>query len=349
MDRTTAAPPHGDDPAGRGLLTRDPEVAAAALAAGDLAALPTETVYGLGADAENLDALDLVYRVKGRPRNHPVIVHVADLGLVPRYAAALPSYAVALAEAFWPGPLTLVLPRTRHVSDAISGGQDTVAVRVPDHRLTLAALARFGHGVAAPSANRFGKVSPTTAADVVADIGAALRPGRDVVLDGGPCRVGVESTIVSCLGSRPAMLRFGDIAADEVSDVTGLAVVRPDGDRASASAPRVSGSLASHYAPDARVVLVGAEDLSAAAAGLVERGLRGALLAPASVPDQPGLQRLGAPVDAAAYARQLYRCLREADAAGVDVLLAVPPTGGGPTEAVRDRLRRAAAPRPAEG
>jgi L-threonylcarbamoyladenylate synthase len=312
------------------------DAAARVLRAGGLVAFPTETVYGLGADAANADALRRLYRVKGRPSDHPVIVHVAAGVDLDVYAVDVPNVARALATAFWPGPLTVVLrKRAGRVADEATGGRPTVAVRVPDHPVALALLEAFGGGIAAPSANRFGRVSPTTAAHVRADLGDEV----DLVLDGGPTRVGVESTIVDVSGPEPLILRVGGIGEDEVARVAGHALARRD--RGEVAAP---GTLASHYAPDVRVELVSEEAVVTRATSALRAGARVGLLAlspPADGP--PGLVVLDAPSDVDEFARVLYARLREADAAGLDVLLVVPPPPEGVGVAVRDRLQRASA------
>lgn len=329
-----------DDPASmgapRGLLTDDPAVATAALRSGRLAGLPTETVYGLGAAASDPHAIARVYAVKARPADHPLIVHIAGVEALDRWAATVPGYARRLAHDCWPGPLTLVLPRSRHVGDQVTGGQDTVGLRVPDHPLTLQVLHGLDDGVAAPSANRFGRVSPTTAAHVLEEIGDRLVPGRDVVLDGGPCRVGVESTIVDCTGPAPRLLRPGAVSAEHIASAGGVEV-----DRA-ASRVRAPGTLAAHYAPRARVVLTGAPDLSA---GPTTEAPAAGLLACDSVPTPPGVVRLAAPSTVEQYAAALYAALREADALALGTVHAVPPDGPGLAMAIRDRLARAAAGR----
>jgi L-threonylcarbamoyladenylate synthase len=315
----------------------DIERAAEALRAGQLVAFPTETVYGLGADAANPAALRRLYAVKGRPDDHPVIVHLGRADALDDWARAVPPAARTLAEACWPGPLTLVLPRSSRVPDEVTGGRDTVGLRVPDHPLARRLLRTFGGGVAAPSANRFGRVSPTTAADVRADLGADV----DVVLDGGPCTVGVESTIVAFPGdgaAEPVILRPGGVTPEQVEELTGRAVAVPPG--ITGGAP---GTLASHYAPRARVVVAGADDVAATAAAAAARGERVGVLAEKLPDDLPaGMVVLDPPHDAGEYARVLYARLRAADEAGVDVVLAVPPAAIGIGTAVVDRLRRAA-------
>ena len=228
--------------------------AAKHLIAGDLVAFPTETVYGLGADASNSQAVARVYSVKGRPNDHPLIVHIASMERMGDWASDVPEYAIALARSFWPGPMTLVLKRSELAGDFVTGGQDTVGVRVPDHVVALALLEAFekagGKGVAAPSANRFGNVSPTTAAAVVEELVNYLSKD-DLVLDGGACSVGVESTIIDCTGLLPRVLRPGAISTAMIEEVTGLRTMSVNG----GDSIRVSGSLENHYAPAARVLL----------------------------------------------------------------------------------------------
>jgi L-threonylcarbamoyladenylate synthase len=305
-----------------------------ALRRGRLVAFPTETVYGLGADAASTEALSRLYTVKGRPPDHPVIVHVAAPDALDEWARRVPAAARRLAVEIWPGPLTIVLKRSDRVPDAVTGGGDTVGVRVPDQKVALALLREFGGGIAAPSANRFGRVSPTTAEHVRADLGADV----DVVLDDGPCSVGVESTIVDCSGAEPVILRPGGVSRERIAELVGGPVpVRSDG------LVRAPGTLKSHYAPEANVLLVSREELVVRARSMVEAGQRVAVLAsgrPLSLPD--GVMVLDAPGDADEYARVLYARLREADRVGVDVVLAVPPPEKGVGAAVADRLRRAA-------
>ena len=305
-----------------------------ALRRGRLVAFPTETVYGLGADAAHPDALARLYAVKGRPAEHPVIVHVAEPVQLAEWAADVPRAARLLADALWPGPLTLVVPRAARVPDGITGGGDTVGLRVPDQPVALALLRAFGGGIAAPSANRFGHVSPTTAADVRADLG----DDADVVLDDGPCRVGVESTIVDCTGDELVILRPGGVTRERIEEVSGRpAAIARD------SPVRAPGTLKSHYAPDATVLLVDRDGLPDRAAALVAAGQRVAVLAEEPCPSLPaGVIVLDPPADVDDYARVLYARLHEVDRQGVDVLLAVPPRDTGLGTAVADRLRRAA-------
>jgi L-threonylcarbamoyladenylate synthase len=305
------------------------------LRAGGLVAVPTETVYGLAADATSVDALHRLYATKGRPADHPVIVHIAPRRL-DEWAVDVPAVARRLADACWPGPLTLVLRRSARVPDAVTGGRATVGLRVPEHPLTLALLEAFGGGIAAPSANRFGRVSPTTAAAVRDELGDVV----DLVLDGGPCTVGVESTIVDCTGDEPRVLREGGVTAAELEVVVG----RPVRVGGTTAAP---GTLPQHYAPRARVELLAATDLAARAEVLLAAGERvGALALHSDLPDAlPDIVTLATPRDAREYARHLYASLRGADAMGLDVVLAVAPAPEGIGAAVADRLRRAAASR----
>jgi L-threonylcarbamoyladenylate synthase len=334
-----------------------PDIAAAVdvLRQGGLVAFPTETVYGLGADAANAAAVGRLFTVKGRPRNHPVIVHLAEATAIKGWAADVPPDAWALAEAFWPGPLTLILPRADHVPDAVTGGASTVGLRVPNQPLALDLLDAFGGGIAAPSANRFGRVSPTTAAHVRADLGTDV----DLILDGGACAVGVESTIVDLSWGGPRVLRLGGLSVEALSDVLGHPVVvsavaagevsgfvpvSVDADVATGEAVPAPGTLPSHYAPQARVEVVDAEAVAERAAALLGEGRRVGLLAPRRIPALPdGLDALPPAGGPQAYAKCLYQRLREADRRGLDVLLAVPPPATGIGAAVLDRLRRAAA------
>lgn len=302
---------------------------------GGLVAFPTETVYGLGADAENRDALRALYAVKGRPVEHPVIVHLADARQLDDWAVEISTAARTLASACWPGPLTLVVRRASRVPDEVTGGLDTVGLRVPAHLLAHALLEAFGGGLAAPSANRFGRVSPTTAAAVRAELGDAV----PLVLDGGPCAVGVESTIVDCTMDQPRVLRVGGITVEMLGGLLG--VEPPVG-----GATRAPGTLASHYAPNARVEVMDETEVAARVAALSDAGARvGVLAAHRSGLELPrGTVTLATPEDAEEYARVLYATLRKADVLGLDVVLAVPPAPEGIGRAVADRLRRAATP-----
>ncbi|MDA0271214.1 MAG: L-threonylcarbamoyladenylate synthase [Chloroflexi bacterium] len=306
--------------------------AVAALRAGALVGLPTETVYGLAADASNAEAVRRVFAAKGRPADHPLIVHLADPASLDAWAAEVPHAARALAEAYWPGPLTLVVRRASHVLDEVTGGLDTVALRVPAHPVALAVLRAFGGGLAAPSANRFGRVSPTTAQAVHDEMGEAVA----LVLDGGPCDVGVESTIVDMTVDPPVVLRPGGVSAEEIARTVGAAL----GEQSDTRAP---GTLAAHYAPAVEVVVVTAQDAASSATARIALGQRVGLLAPGVIPGLPaGIEILDAAGDAQGYARVLYERFREAERQGLDVLLCVPPEAAGVGAAVIDRLRRAA-------
>jgi L-threonylcarbamoyladenylate synthase len=309
--------------------------AAANLLAGGLVAFPTETVYGLGADACNAEAVARIYSVKGRPADHPLIVHVASMDGLGDWADDVPGYAISLARDFWPGPMTLVVKRSGLAGDFVTGGQDTVGLRVPDHPVALGLLEAFaragGKGVAAPSANRFGNVSPTTAQAVADELGDYLADG-DQILDGGPCGVGVESTIIDCTGDTPKILRPGAITAQMISDSTGLEVVgqTSDGSAVDSNVIRVSGSLEAHYAPAATVVL----DQSP----VVGQGF----IAMADVVAIEGVIRLAAPKTHEEFARVLYSALRAADEQGLETVVVAQPVGQGIAVAIRDRLKRAA-------
>ena len=301
--------------------------AALHLKAGDLVAFPTETVYGLGADASNSQAVARIYSVKGRPNDHPLIVHIASMDRMGDWASDVPEYAIALARSFWPGPMTLILKRSELAGDFITGGQDSVGVRVPDHVVALALLEAFeragGKGVAAPSANRFGHVSPTTAAAVIDELGDYLSEA-DLVLDGGSCDVGVESTIVDCTGTAPSVLRPGAISVAMIEECTGLKTTGSDKEI------RVSGSLKNHYAPMAKVLL---REKAVAGQGFI---------AHASIETPPGVIRLASPSDDEEFARILYSSLREADAQGLKEVVVIEPIDIGIAVAIRDRLARAA-------
>jgi L-threonylcarbamoyladenylate synthase len=305
------------------LVTTDVERAAAAIGAGGLVAMPTETVYGLAADATNPEAVARIFEVKGRPADHPLIVHLASAAQVDEWAATMPVSARILIDAAWPGPLTVIVPRGAGVLDVVTGGLATVGLRVPAHPLALELLDRVAVGLAAPSANRFGAVSPTTAEHVRRDLGDRLDPRRDVILDGGRCPVGVESTIVDCATSPPQILRAGGVPVEDILRLL-------DGKIADASGPsRASGMLASHYAPRCAVRLVDTpDDAMALRAGTV------------------GSEVLDLSDDLVTYARELYARLRDADDRGVATVIAVLPPAEGLGHAIRDRLAKAAAPRP---
>lgn len=314
------------------LTTPSPEAilgAALHLKNGGLVAIPTETVYGLGADAENPSAIEKIYLAKNRPSDHPLIVHVAELSDVYYFAKNVPTYAQALMQKFWPGPMTLILPRTNQAADFVTGGQDSVGIRIPDHPVALKLLAGFkaigGNGVAAPSANRYGAVSPTNAQAVLAELGDHLAAG-DWILDGGASQVGVESTIIDCTGSNPVILRPGAITAAEIENCTGIVVSEPGEQRI-----RVSGSHKQHYSPKAKVLTAGAGNPG------------GGLIAPANIPTPAGVLRLAAPESVEEFARVLYSAMRSADEQGLTELTIIAPEGDGLALAIQDRIRRAAA------
>ena len=319
--------------------------AASHLLVGGLVAFPTETVYGLGADACNAMGVARVYEVKGRPTAHPLIVHVASMDGVGEWAREVPGYAIMLARDFWPGPMTLVLKRSLLAQDFITGGQGTVGVRVPNHPVALALLEAFenfgGKGIAAPSANRFGQVSPTTAAAVTEEIGEFL-DSTDQIIDGGACTVGVESTIIDCTGDAPRILRPGAITVAMIEASTGQMVVKASnsfidaqvvevGVTASVTEEiRVSGSLENHYAPTAKVLLCE-----------IPRPGQG-FIAHTNMETPAGVIRLASPHNDEEFAQILYSALREADAQGLAEVVVMQPTGIGIAVAIRDRLARAA-------
>lgn len=303
------------------------EQAARTLQGGSLVAFPTETVYGLGADATNPRAVERIYEVKDRPQDHPLIVHISSAQMMGEWADEIPTYAIELARAFWPGPMTLILKRSTLAQDFITGGQNSVGLRVPDHVVALALLSAFekigGKGVAAPSANRFGHVSPTTAQAVTDELSQYLQES-DLILDGGSSKVGVESTIIDCTADSPKILRPGAITQEMIEDVTHLKVTETH-----SSEIRVSGSLEKHYSPKAHVVL-DREAISGEG-----------LIALASVATPHGVIRLGDPQTVEEFSHLLYESLRSADAQGISTVVVSQPQGDGLALAIRDRLKRA--------
>ena len=301
--------------------------AAKALKDGHLVAFPTETVYGLGADASSGEAVARIYSVKGRPADHPLIVHIASMQDIDKWAIDIPEYAIKLAREFWPGPMTLVLKRSELAKDFITGGQDTVGVRVPNHSIALAILEEFkkfgGHGVAAPSANRFGAVSPTTAEAVQDELSEYLG-NRDLILDGGSSQVGVESTIIDCTGEAPRVLRLGAITSEQIQLLVGQLLGSETKNEI-----RVSGSLESHYSPRAKVIL---DSTPNAGEGFIA-------MADFTTPE--GAIRLASPNNLVEYAQELYSALRQADKISVARVVVITPNGGGIAAAIRDRLSRA--------
>lgn len=302
---------------------------------GELVALPTETVYGLGADALNPDAVAKIFAAKGRPSDHPLIVHLADASQIMTWAREVPKDAIALARAFWPGPLTLILKKDESVPDLVTGGQDTVGLRVPNHPVALELLRAFGSGVAAPSANRFGRISPTTAAHVHQELGSRVA----LILDGGACKVGLESTIVDLSRGVPVILRPGAIGADDIARVLGRRPrLRGEGAAEQGATPRVSGALAAHYAPRTPLELVAADALAAQARP------GDAVLARCAAPTSlaEGVAWAQAPADPAGYGHDLYARLRSLDESGAARILVEAPPATPAWAAVADRLGRAA-------
>ena len=306
--------------------------AAAALIKGDLLAFPTETVYGLGADATNEDAIAKIYKVKGRPVGHPLIVHISSLANLDKWARDIPEYAVKLARAFWPGPMTLILPRTDIAKDFITGGQDNVGIRVPSHPVALALLKEFeslgGLGVAAPSANRFGAVSPTTARAVEIELADFLSE-KDQILDGGPCLVGVESTIINCTQNKPSILRPGAVTKEMIEDTLGI-TFELNTSNSEGVQIKAAGLLESHYAPIAKVFLNGSPTLG------------DGFIALNSYTTPVGALRLASPKTNEEYAQVLYEAFRLADIKCLWRVFVIPPTGDGIAVAINDRLSKSA-------
>ncbi len=324
--------------------SNDIHLAATALEKGQLVAFPTETVYGLGADAENPDAIAAIYALKGRPSGHPLIVHLAPDADIAYWAEAIPKEADKLIDAFWPGPLTLILRRAAHIPSAVAGGQDTIGLRCPSHPVAQALLSSFKAGkggVAAPSANLFGHVSPTLAWHVRDEFGDDTRLA--VVLDGGQSEVGIESTILDL--SRidthgPVLLRPGKISAADIARVIGSIPAKAD-----SAAPRASGTLLSHYAPDTPVVLIATSQMEEVFSRLKEKGMRAAVMHYSALPDvlkERFFTSMMMPLSAEAYSHDLYASLRALDGAGVDVIIVERPPKDATWEGVNDRLRRAA-------
>ena len=309
--------------------TESIKAAAKSIAQGHLVAFPTETVYGLGADATNESAVAKIYKSKGRPADHPLIIHIASIDAMGDWAQDISEYAINLARDFWPGPMTLIFKRSQLAKDFVTGNQNTVGLRVPNQPIALALLKEFenlgGKGIAAPSANRFGAVSPTTAQAVKDELEKYLDQANDVILDGGPCQVGVESTIIDCTTETPQILRLGAITKEMIAESTGLLVIdEPTSDI------RVSGSLESHYAPNAKVVLD------------TDPETGDGFIAIDSIPTPAGAIRLAAPSSIEGYAREIYSALRFADAQGLTKVCVIQPKGDGLAAAIRDRLKRAA-------
>ena len=306
--------------------------AAAALIKGDLVAFPTETVYGLGADATNKDAIARIYKVKGRPEGHPLIVHISSLANLDKWARYIPEYALNLARAFWPGPMTLILPRTDLAKDFITGGQDNVGIRIPSHSVALALLKEFedqgGLGVAAPSANRFGAVSPTSARAVEVELADFLSE-KDQILDGGPCLVGVESTIINCTQSKPSILRPGAVTKEIIEDTLGV-IIDLSTLNSESTKIKAAGLLESHYAPNAKVFLTGSPALG------------DGFIALESFTTPAGAIRVASPKTNEEYAQVLYQAFRLADSKGLSKVFVIPPIGDGIAVAINDRLSKSA-------
>ena len=302
------------------------------LKSGNLVAFPTETVYGLGADATNKEAVDRIYKVKGRPAGHPLIVHISSINQMDKWAKDIPEYGVKLARIFWPGPMTLILPRTDLAKDFITGGQDNVGIRIPSHTVALALLKEFedqgGLGVAAPSANKFGAVSPTTATAVEIELAEYLSE-TDQILDGGPCVVGVESTIINCTQDKPSILRPGAISKEMIEDSLGIAIDSNISNSESTKI-KVAGLLESHYAPNASVFLTGSPTLG------------DGFIALDSFATPTGALRLASPKTNKEYAQVLYEAFRLADFKGLRRIYVIPPTGDGIAVAINDRLSKSA-------
>jgi L-threonylcarbamoyladenylate synthase len=304
--------------------------AASSLINGNLVAFPTETVYGLGADACNEDAVTRIYEVKGRPSDHPLIVHISSIELLDKWATDIPEYAIKLARAFWPGPMTLILPRTELAKDFITGGQNNVGIRVPEHAVALKLLKEFeaqgGLGVAAPSANRFGKVSPTSAEDVEEELAKYLK-STDLILDGGSSLVGIESTIINCTNTSPTILRPGAITFTMISNLLGIKIEEIT--KNNNEQIRVPGLLESHYSPKAKIYLSGTPSAG------------DGFIALSKFTTPPGVIRLTAPTTNEEYARTLYQGLRLADAEELNKVFIIPPSGDGISVAICDRLQKA--------
>ena len=306
--------------------------AAATLIKGHLVAFPTETVYGLGADATNKDAIARIYKVKGRPVGHPLIVHISSLVNLDKWAREIPEYAVKLARAFWPGPMTLILPRTDIAKDFITGSQDNVGIRVPSHTVAQELLKEFeslgGLGIAAPSANRFGAVSPTTATAVEVELAEYLSE-KDQILDGGPCLVGVESTIINCTHTKPSILRPGAVTKEMIEVTLGITIDLNTSNSESIQI-KTAGSLESHYAPNAKVFLTGTPTFG------------DGFIALDSFETPAGAVRIAAPKTNEEYAQVLYEAFRLADIKGLRRVFIIPPIGGGLAVAINDRLTKSA-------
>lgn len=329
----------------RSRIGTDTSKAAKLLKAGKLVALPTETVYGLGADASSKEALSLLYKAKGRPTNHPVIVHIHDLNQLENWVLKITDEMKCLANHFWPGPLTMVLRKKETVSDQITGGQNTIAIRIPDHPLTLELLEKFNSGIAAPSANKYGRLSPTCAKDVSTEFGTEV----SYILDGGNSSVGIESTIVDLSSDESMVLRPGKITRAELEEVLQKPVISHFEDpqtshhqRNSGSSPRVPGSTKSHYAPEKPVYLVDSARLNEALEGLLNSSQKPSLLSFQELESYPNLSRVQTSLNSNDYAKNLYSNLRYLDSLDCDCILIESPPDDRSWSAIKDRLNRAA-------
>ncbi len=306
--------------------------AASTLIKGDLVAFPTETVYGLGADATNKEAIARIYKVKSRPEGHPLIVHISSMGNLDKWARDIPEYAVNLSRTFWPGPMTLILPRTDLAKDFITGSQDNVGIRIPSHTAALALLKEFedqgGLGIAAPSANRFGAVSPTSATAVEIELADFLSES-DQILDGGPCVVGIESTIINCTQNKPSILRPGAVTKEMIEETLGVTIDLNTSNSENVQI-KVSGLLESHYAPKAKIFLTGSPTSG------------DGFIALDSFTTPTGALRIASPKTNEEFARVLYEAFRLADRKGLRRVFVIPPTGGGIAVAINDRLAKSA-------
>jgi L-threonylcarbamoyladenylate synthase len=305
------------------------KAAAECLINGNLVAFPTETVYGLGADASNKSAVARIYEVKGRPTGHPLIVHISSIDYLDNWARDIPEYAVKLARNFWPGPMTLILPRTELAKDFVTGGQDNVGVRVPEHTVALALLKDFetqgGLGVAAPSANKFGKVSPTTARDVEIELGKFLS-SNDQILDGGSSQIGIESTIIDCTQDTPKILRPGRVSLEMIEELLSFKIEQT---YTSNNNIKVSGLLESHYAPNAKVSLFGTPKTG------------DGFIALSNIRTPDGAIRLASPKNINEFARVYYSALRLADSKELKRVFVIAPSGEGMATAINDRINKA--------
>jgi len=303
-------------------------VAALALKAGHLVAFPTETVYGLGADARNADAVKKIYEAKGRPTDHPLIVHISSINQLDKWAIEIPEYAIELARKFWPGPMTLVLKRSEIAEDFITGNQKTIGLRVPKDPIALALITEFekisGSAIAAPSANRFGQVSPTSSADVHEELGTFLS-SFDLILDGTTSEIGIESTIIDCTGESPSILRSGFITKEDIENELDILTIEVS----KSNDIKFSGSFKKHYAPRCKII-VGPVEIDGAG-----------FLALSAVATPKGMERLASPNSVEEFARVLYSTFRSADHAGITQLVVLPPNGNGLAYAIMERLEKA--------